>query len=110
MQLQTVQSILDAGRDAAYSNLSSDRILAKPDMRLLGFSDLQILLEREVAELKDEIFRVIMPESGSAGLLSNIRWEAADVLALASGIVAKCDREIANIQNKDIPSLFDDAE
>ena len=108
MQPQTVQSILDAGRDAAHSNLSSDRILAKPDMRILGFSDLQFLLEREVAELKDEIFKVIMPESDSEEVLTYVRYEAADVIALASGIVAKCNQEIERIQSKGTPSLFDD--
>lgn len=108
MQPQLVQNILDSGRDAAYTKMTLDRILAKPDMRQFGFSDLLLLLECEVSELKDEIFKTIMQESVSEELLNLIRNEAADVLAFASGIVAKCDQEIANIQNKNIPSLFDD--
>ena len=109
MDTQLVQSILEAGKNAAYQKMILERNLIKPDPRILGFSDLQNLLEHEVLELGDETFQAIMPGSLSEGLLEIIRNEAGDVVGLASGIVAKCDQELNRIRQMSEPSLFADA-
>ena len=109
MDEQLVQSILNAGKEAAYSKMIQERNLIKPDPRIFGFSDLQNLLEAEVLELDDETFKAIMPGSLSEGLLEIIRNEAGDVIGLASGIVAKCDQELNRMRQMSEPSLFDDA-
>ena len=107
MNSEIAGRILDAGREAAYAKMSLDKNMEKPDMRISGFSDLQLLLEHEAVELSNEVFKAIMPGSISEELLNAIRDEAGDVIALASGIAAKCDQELDRIRGGNAPSLFD---
>jgi NTP pyrophosphatase (non-canonical NTP hydrolase) len=97
--------ILSMGKNAALQKMSLDRNVSKQDMRLCGFSDLQLFLEEEVRELRNEIFKSIK-ESSTIENLNAIRDEAADVIAFASGIVSKVNQEIYKLNPQ--PSLWDD--
>jgi len=118
MGFPLINTILDAGREAAYMKMSLDRNLKKPDMRILDFSCLYTHLRNEVEELREETRKALIPDSTnihdkdpltlSEELLNAIRDEAGDVIAFASGIVAKCDQTLQKIHDRSIPSLFDD--
>jgi len=118
MDSKLINTILDAGREAACEKMSLDRNAKKPDMRTLDFFCLISYLWGEVEELHDEIDKADIPNLSSIRdknpltlpeeLLNAIRKEAGDVIAFASGIVAKCDQTLQQIFNRSIPSLFDD--
>jgi hypothetical protein len=93
------------GKNAAMRKMTRDKNLPKPDMRTLTFAELQILLEKEVQELQEEIFRSLH-EPMSLELSRAIQDEAGDVIAFASGIVSKA-LQIASDMNAQ-PFLFDD--
>jgi hypothetical protein len=103
--------ILSLGKTAATEKMMLDKNLPKKDMRLFSYSDLQLLLDREVQELKDEILKLIklnMTEKiPSAEILNAIRNEARDVIAFASGIVAKAFKEQQELANGQL-SLWDE--
>jgi hypothetical protein len=98
--------ILEAGKNAAMQKMSLEKNLLKPDMRLLGFSDLQLLLETEVRELRDEVFKSVMGKPLTMETLNAIRDEAGDIIAFACGIVSKANQEISSLNPQ--PSLWDE--
>ena len=110
MHLQLIDKILDAGRNAAYSKMSLERNSEKPDMRAYGFHELHRLIKEEMNELGDEFRKMVLQGDRSEELLIRIRNEAGDVIAFASGIVAKCDQEVDKIHFENSPSLFDEAQ
>jgi hypothetical protein len=97
--------ILSMGKNAAMQKMSLDKNVLKPDMRICGFSDLQILLEEEIRELRNEIFKNIN-KTPAIESLAAIRDEAGDVIAFASGIVSKVNQEINKLNPQ--PSLWDE--
>jgi NTP pyrophosphatase (non-canonical NTP hydrolase) len=88
MTREMSESILTDGKTAALKKMMQTRNLPKPDMRTLAFAELQLLLEKEVEELRDEIFKSV-GKPMTAELLQAIQDEAGDVIAFASGIASK---------------------
>ena len=108
MTLQSIEQILNAGREAAYTKMTLDRNSLKPDMRIYSIPDLHNFMKHEIEELEQEIREMVILKKSSEDLLIRIRNEAGDVIAFASGLVAKCDQEISKIHEGSMPSLFDD--
>jgi hypothetical protein len=99
--------MLMAGKNAAMHKMILEKNLPKPDMRLHSFSDLQLLLEEEVSELKKDIFKAVSGYALTQELLQAIQDEAGDVIAFASGIVAKALQEAVKLHGQQ-PSLWEE--
>jgi hypothetical protein len=99
MNYEMCDYVLMIGKNAAMRKMTLDKNLPKPDMRILSFSDLQLLLEEEVSELKKEIFKTIAEHPSTLELLQVVIDEAGDVIAFASGIAAKAQQEIVKLRD-----------
>ena len=109
MTLQLTDQILKAGREAAYAKMTLDRNLPKPDMRIFSIPELYLLIKQEMEELGHEVREMEVSCDYSEDLLVRIRNEAGDVIAYASGLVAKCDQEINKLHEGKPSSLFDES-
>ena len=95
------------GRNAAMKKMSLTRNLVKKDMRLYSFADLQFFLTQEIKELSDELKKLYLSENTpSEKLLISIQDEAGDIIAFASGIVAKAIQEIQKQKSQDNKEPF----
>jgi hypothetical protein len=105
MNYEMSELILAHGKNAALQKMTNERNLPKTDMRTYTFAEFQLFLEKEVQELQDEIFKSL-DRPMTVELLQAIQDEAGDVIAFASGIVAKAIQIAADLNPE--PSLFDE--
>jgi hypothetical protein len=103
MTVDRSKKILQSGMDAALEKMSSPRNLAKKEITGLSFLELYARIVMEQLELQGEIQKIKIDYPDSvvpAEILEAIRFEAGDIIAFASAIVAKADAEIAALSGK----------
>ena len=101
--------VLQAGYAAAYKKMSAKRCCSKKEITDFSFLELYVRLFMEIEELQREIFKlkydyekpVLPPE-----ILEAIKAEAGDVIAFASGIVAKVNRTLEPPKDEKQMDLF----
>ncbi len=89
MVKERCEEILDIGRSAALSKMTLPRCIEKQDMCNFTLADLLVFLEEEVYECRCEVVDSLK-HGLSQSVIARIRDEAADIIAFASGITAKC--------------------
>jgi hypothetical protein len=103
MNIERIKEVLQAGANSALEKMSSPRCLSKGEMTDLSFLELYARMVIESLELEKEIHKTITDYSDavlSMKVLEAVRFEAGDVIAFASGLVAKADAEIAALTRK----------
>jgi hypothetical protein len=97
MTIERSKKILQVGMVSALEKMSSTRNLPKKEITDFSFLELYARMFMELRELEDEIRKVKMDYANivtPVEVLEAIRSEAGDIIAFASGMVAKVDAEL----------------
>jgi hypothetical protein len=105
MTVYRSKEVLQAGMASALEKMSSAKCLPKKEITDRSFLELYVRIFMKLRELEIEICKVKEDYSDAVipvSLLNAIRSEAGDIIAFASGVVAKVDVKLETLIGKQL--------